>query len=126
MINNAGTNSRTRIMGFWTTTKKSEEDKSEGEAPMSDVTTVDFGEVLDISFAAKLHAQLKDEVKKHSTVNFITSELTRIDASCLQVLASFMGYAKENEITVHWETPGDVIKDASRLTGLSDVLELST
>ena len=113
-------------MGFWTTNKKSEEDKSEGEAPMSDSTTVDFGEVLDISFAAKLHAQLKDEVEKNSTVTFMTSELTRIDASCLQVLASFMGYAKENEITVHWETPGDVIKDASRLTGLSDILELST
>ncbi len=113
-------------MGFWTATKKSEEDKPEGEAPMSEATTIDFGEVMDISFAAKLHAQLKDEVEKNSTVNFITSELTRIDASCLQVLASFMGYAKENAITVHWETPGDVIKDASRLTGLSDILELST
>lgn len=112
-------------MGFWTTNKKSEEDKSKGESPMSDATTVDFGEVLDISFAAKLHTQLKDEVEKNSTVNFITSGLTRIDASCLQVLASFMEYAKENEITVHWDTPGDVIKDASRLTGLSDVLELN-
>jgi len=112
-------------MGFWNTTKKSEQDKSEGEASMSDVTTIDFGEVLDISFAAKLHAQLKDEVEKNSTVSFITSELTRIDASCLQVLVSFMGYAKENEIKVEWPEASDVIKDATRLTGLTEVLELN-
>jgi len=112
-------------MGFWNTTKKSEQNKLEGEAPMSDATMIDFGEVLDISFAAKLHAQLKDEVKKNSTVNFNTSELTRIDASCLQVLVSFMGYAKENEIKVEWLEPGDVIKEASRLTGLTEILELN-
>lgn len=112
-------------MGFWNTTKKSEQDKSEGEASMSDVTTIDFGEVLDISLAAKLHAQLKDEIEKNSTVSFITSELTRIDASCLQVLVSFMGYAKENEIKVEWPEASDVIKEATRLTGLTEVLELN-
>ena len=112
-------------MGFWNTTKKSEQDKSEGEASMSDVTTIDFGEVLDISFAAKLHAQLKDEIENNSSVSFITSELTRIDASCLQVLASFMGYAKENEIKVEWPEASDVIKEATRLTGLTEILELN-
>ena len=113
-------------MGFWNTTKKSEDDKSEGETSMSDATTIDFGEVLDISFAAKLHTQLKDEIEKNSTVNFITSELTRVDASCLQVLVSFMGYAKENEITVQWDSPSDVLVDATRLTGLSEALGLNT
>ena len=112
-------------MGFWNTTKKSEQDKSEGEALMLDATMIDFGEVLDISFAAKLHAQLKDEVEKNSTVSFITSELTRIDASCLQVLVSFMGYAKENEIKVEWPEASDVIKEATHLTGLTEVLELN-
>ena len=112
-------------MGFWNSTKKSEQEKSEGETSMSDVTTIDFGEVLDISFAAKLHSQLKDEVKSNSTVKFNTSELTRIDASCLQVLASFIGYAKQNDINVDWGTPNDILKEASRLTGLSDVLEFN-
>lgn len=112
-------------MGFWSTTKKSEQDKSEGETSMSNATTIDFGEVLDISFAAKLHSQLKDEVEKSSTVNFSTSELTRIDASCLQVLASFMVYAKENDIKVEWPSPGDVIKEATRLTGLTEILEIN-
>ncbi|MFK5913921.1 MAG: STAS domain-containing protein [Woeseiaceae bacterium] len=92
---------------------------------MSDITTIDFGEVLDISFAAKLHAQLKDEVKENSAVQFDTSNLTRIDASCLQVLASFMAYAKENEIKVQWQAPGEVILEASRITGLSEILELN-
>lgn len=112
-------------MGFWKSTKKSEQEKSEGEMSMSDITTIDFGEVLDISFAAKLHTQLKDDVEINSTVHFITSELTRIDASCLQVLASFIGYAKQNDINVNWDTPSDVILEASRLTGLTDVLELN-
>ena len=111
-------------MGFWNSNKNSEKEESEGETSMSGATTIDFGEVLDISFAAKLHAQLKDETEKNSTVNFITSGLTRIDASCLQVLASFMGYAKENDIKVEWDELGDVMKEATRLTGLTEILEL--
>ena len=92
---------------------------------MSDFTTIDFGEVLDISFAAKLHAQLKDEVAENGAVQFDTSNLTRIDASCLQVLASFMTYAKENDIKVEWQEPGEVILEASRITGLSEILALN-
>ena len=91
---------------------------------MSDATSIDFGEILDISFAAKLQAQLKDEVAKNSTVRFVTSNLTRIDASCLQVLASFMGYAKENGITIEWPESNDVVKEASCLLGLTEILKL--
>lgn len=112
-------------MGFWNSNKESEQDKQEGETSMSDVTAIDFGEILDISFSAKLYSQLKDEVNKNSTVSFITSGLTRIDASCLQVLVSFTAYAKENEINIEWPEPGDVIKEATRLTGLSEILGLS-
>lgn len=112
-------------MGFWNSNSKSDKNKIDGETPMSDITAIDFGEVLDISFAAKLHAQLRDEVENNSTVKFLTSGLIRIDTSCLQVLTSFMIYAKENEINVQWETPNDVIIEASRLTGLIDVLELN-
>ena len=112
-------------MGFWHSNKKSEQDKSEGETSMADTTTIDFGEVLDISFAAKFHSQLKDEVAANSTVQFVTTDLNRIDASCLQVLASYMRYAKENEINVEWADPGEIIMDASRLTGLTEILELN-
>ena len=91
---------------------------------MSDATSIDFGETLDISFAAKLQAQLKDEVAINSTVRFVTSNLTRIDASCLQVLASFMGYAKENDITIEWPESNDVVKEASSLLGLTEILKL--
>ena len=108
-------------MGFW----KSKDNETKGDTSMSDVTSINFGEVLDISFAAKLHAQLKDEVASNSTVKFVTSELSRIDASCLQVIASFMTYAKENEIEVQWDTPSDAILEATRLTGLTDILELN-
>jgi ABC-type transporter Mla MlaB component len=92
---------------------------------MSDVTSVDFGEILDISFAAKFHSQLKDDVQINSSIRFLTSELTRIDTSCLQVLVSFMEYAKENKISIEWDAPGDVIKEAARLTGLTTSLELA-
>ena len=112
-------------MGFWNRTKKYEDNKPEGEILMPEVTTIDLGEVLDISFVAKLHSQLKDEVKNNSTVNFISSALTRIDASCLQVLASFTEYAKENEIKIEWESPNDVLKEAARLTGLTTFLEIN-
>ncbi len=93
---------------------------------MSETTTIDFGEVLDISRAAKLYSQLKDDVSHHSQVNFDTSELTRIDASCLQVLVSFMKYAQENEITVTWQNAGDVMLEAARLTGTTGLLQLNS
>lgn len=112
-------------MGFWNVKKDSGDDNNKGDPSMSEQTVIDFGEVLDISFAAKLHAQLKDDVKTNSTVKFVSAELTRIDASCLQVLSSFMSYAKENEIEVDWDTPSDVIKEASQLTGLTDLLGLA-
>ncbi len=112
-------------MGFWQSTKKPEEDKSEGETSMADTTTIDFGEILDISFAAKFHSQLKGEVPANSTVQFVTTDLSRIDASCLQVLASYMRYAKEKEINIEWVDPGEIMLDASRLTGLTEVLELN-
>lgn len=117
-------------MGFWNLGNKSDSHNSKGDASMSDATTsdvtkIDFGEVLDISFSAKLYSQLKDEVKSNSSVSFITSNLSRIDASCLQVLVSFMSYAKENGIKVEWPSPSDVFKEATQLTGLSETLELS-
>ena len=112
-------------MGFWKSNKKSEKNESEGETEMSDVTKIDFGEVMDISFAAKLHSQLKDEVENNNNISFITSDLTRIDASCLQVLASFMKYANENGIKTEWPEVSDVIKEAASLTGLTEVLEIS-
>lgn len=111
-------------MGFWNSNKKSEQDKLETNTPATDAVKIDLGEVLDISFAAKLHSQLKDETQKNSAVNFISSDLTRVDASCLQVLVSFMSYAKENEIKIAWEAPSDVFKEAARLTGLTEILEL--
>jgi len=112
-------------MGFWNSTKKPEHGKSEDETSMVDTTMIDLSEVLDISFAAKFHTQLKDEIETNSTVQFVTADLTRIDASCLQVLASYMGYAKANEIKVEWINPNDVIMDATRLTGLTEILELN-
>ena len=116
--------SEKKTMGIWDSLTGSKQADSKGEDVMSDATNIDFGEILDISFAAKLYTQLKEEVKANSTVNFITSGLTRIDASCLQVITSFMDYAKENEIKVHWDEPGDVVLEAARLTGLNQKLEL--
>ena len=112
-------------MGFWSSNKKTDDKKSDSKPSSDEVTIIDFGEVLDISFAAKLHSQLKDEVVKNSTVNFSTSSLTRVDASCLQMLESFMSYAKENNIDIDWGEPSDVIVEATRLTGLTNALDLN-
>jgi len=92
---------------------------------MSDIVSIDFGETLDISFAAKLHSQLKDNVEIKGAVKFLTSDLIRIDTSCLQVLVSFINHAKENEISVEWEQQSDVVIEAARLTGLTKSLGLN-
>lgn len=88
-------------MGFWESRNKTENEKVDGDSSMSDMPSIDFGEVLDISFAVKLHSQFNDDVKKNSTINFITLGLTPIDASCLHVPTSFMGDVKKNDISIH-------------------------
>lgn len=93
---------------------------------MSVTTTIDFGEVLDISFAAKLHSQLKDDIAAGSRVSFVSANLTRIDASCLQVLVSFISYASDYDIQVEWPELSDVIKEAADLTGLTPFLKLDS
>jgi len=111
-------------MGFWSSNNKSEDKTKEGETLMSEKTVIDFGEVLDISFAAKFHSQLKDDVSPNSTVSFVSHEITRLDASCLQVIASFVKYAEENEIIIHWDNPSETVMEAARLTGLTASLAL--
>lgn len=93
---------------------------------MQDATTINFGEILDISFSAKLHSQLKEDIAAGTSVSFVSSDLTRIDASCLQVLTSFMKYANENDIHIEWYEPSDIIKEAAKLTGLTQILKLDS
>lgn len=93
---------------------------------MPGTATINFGEVLDISFAAKLHTQLKDNSVIGGRVCFVSSDLTRIDTSCLQVLTSFMKYADENDIDIEWQEPSETVKEAARLTGLDHILKLDS
>ena len=92
---------------------------------MSNSVKIDLGEVLDISMAASFFSQLKESMPKGSNVVFTSSELTRIDASCLQVLLAFMAYAKESDISVSWEEPSDSLKNSARLLGLTEKLNIA-
>lgn len=112
-------------MASWDLFGKSTQKNVKGNAVMPDSVTIDLGEMLDISFAAKLHAQLKDETQNSTSVTLVSDKLARIDASCLQVLVSFTNYAKENGIKIHWDNPGQILSDSARLTGLTKMLEVS-
>ena len=55
-------------MGSWNIFTKNKQKDSKSDDAITDAVTIDFGEMLDISFAAKLHAQLKNEVKKNKNI----------------------------------------------------------
>lgn len=93
---------------------------------MPDAITINFGEILDISFSAKLHTQLKEDIVAGTNVCFVSSDLTRVDASCLQVLTSFMKYATDNDIGIEWDEPSEILKEAAKLTGLTQILKLDS
>lgn len=112
-------------MASWNLFSKNTQNDSKGKDVMSDAVTIDLGEMLDISFAAKLHAQLKDEAENKKNIKFVSAGLNRIDASCLQVLVGFMSYAKEHGINIHWESPGEIITESARLLGLTDNLQFN-
>lgn len=91
---------------------------------MANSVTVDCGEVLDISMAANLYEQLK-VVKAGDSVTFNDADLSRIDASCLQVMVAFSRFAENNQVSVHWKPGTDTAKSAAQLLGIKEFIKFS-
>ncbi len=83
------------------------------------------GEYLDISNINQISEKLRSALDSNDPVTFLDGEaVERIDAAGLQLLTTFFKDAKSQGMTLHWHKPSDVLKTASRLTGLSGFLNL--
>ncbi len=84
------------------------------------------GEYLDISNIGQISKKLRDALDSSDPTIFLDGEaVERADAAGLQLLAAFFKDAKSQGITLHWRKPSDALKTASRITGLSSLLDLN-
>jgi anti-anti-sigma regulatory factor len=71
-----------------------------------------------------MHAELGRYLGKPG-VTLAASELQRIDAAGLQLLAAFVQAASGRGTRVAWQAPTAVLRDAARRTGLTTALRLN-
>ena len=101
-------------MGFFSKSQT----KNQGEI------TVECGDVLDISKVAEFHQQLKTALGKGGEVVLDAAELTRIDATSLQLCTAFFNDAAARKVTAKWRSPSDSLIKSAGLLGLSRQLGL--
>jgi anti-anti-sigma regulatory factor len=86
--------------------------------------TVDCGDILDISKVAEFHQQLMAALGKGGEVILDAAELTRIDATSLQLCTAFFHDAAARKVTAKWRSPSDSLIKSAGLLGLSHQLGL--
>jgi len=83
------------------------------------------GEYLDISHIGQLSDDLKGGLESSEPILFIDGEkVERVDAASLQLLAAFFKDAKSQGMALQWRKPSDALRNASRVMGLSNLLDL--
>jgi len=88
-------------------------------------TSIACGEYLDIPNIDQISKKLHSALESSDPIIFLDGEsIERVDAAGLQLLTAFFNDAKSQGMTLHWHKPSDVLITASRLMGLSRVLDL--
>jgi len=85
---------------------------------------INCGEFIDITVVMEWRNKLLKILPVASDVVLEASDIERIDTTGLQVLIAFIKDANVKGISITWLVPSDVMRNAARLTGLTDALEL--
>lgn len=81
-------------------------------------------ETTNISHVGGLKTQLAEALSADEAIELDASEVVRVDAALLQLLASFSMQADAQGQSVSWVSPSEGLVEAARLTGLQGVLKL--
>ncbi len=96
-----------------------------GQADAEGSMVIDCGESVDIRSVNELWAALKLALEEEKNVVLNACKTEHADTAALQTLCSFFQEIRSAGIEVRWEQPGAPLRDAARLLGLLEHLELS-
>lgn len=86
---------------------------------------IDLPSECGMSGVTKFYQQLKSVVELDKIIILDASKVTRIDASTLQVLFSFIETRKNAKLECRWDTVSDAFSEAVAVLGLGTGLCLS-
>ena len=81
-------------------------------------------ETVNISHVSALKEQLVEAMNGDESVEIDVSQVARVDAAVLQLLAAFALDAQAHEKQLDWGMPSDDFLGAVKLTGLQQVMQL--
>jgi len=89
---------------------------------MANKTTLSLGSALDIVHVGDLKPRLTTALEKKPHVVLIADKVERTDTAGVQLIYSFMQYAKEKDVAVTWQKPSDNLLETVRKLGMSEAL----
>ena len=82
--------------------------------------------VVNIAKAETLFHDMERIAKHCMPTKIYAAKVTRIDTAAIQLIASFMQYMHQAEVTVEWCGVSDDFMVAARLLGMEQALNLKT
>ncbi len=87
--------------------------------------TLELSSNLGIGDAAELGERMSRLLDSSETITVQAAELGSVDTAIMQLLAAFWFEAPRRNRRVVWGEVSDSLRDAARLLGLAEVLELA-
>lgn len=87
-------------------------------------TTIECGDVVDISRVSDLYQQLNEALEGDDGISFNAGAIERIDAAALQMFACFIQEIKKRSRHVHWTNPTEALLRSASLLGMKQALLL--
>jgi len=81
--------------------------------------------VQDISKSQALKNDMLTLVNDNDEIDIDASGVERIDGSALQLLCALFNYAKQNNLTINWLNPSEVLTQSAKTLGVLEILELN-
>jgi len=88
-------------------------------------TTISLGNALDIVNVGNLKPRLQTAMEKKPHVVLIADKVERSDTAGIQLIYSFMQYAKEKDVAVSWQKPSDSLIETIAKLGMTDALQIN-
>ncbi|MGB0496526.1 MAG: STAS domain-containing protein [Kangiellaceae bacterium] len=92
---------------------------------MANKTTVSLGSALDIVHVGSLKPRLLAALEKKPHVVLIADKVERSDTAGIQLIYSFINYAKDKDVAVSWQKPSVNLLNTIEKLGMTNHLKLA-
>jgi len=92
---------------------------------MANRSTIECGEIVDISAVAELYQQLNNALDSDGAVTLNAGAIERVDTAALQMFACFVQEIIKRHRDVSWNAPSEALRRSADFLGMTQVLKLN-